>query len=354
MRIGAHEWGFSQAVAPTDAAAWAEHDARVREHPHGALQQTHAWGQFQQSFPDRRLEGVFTVRADHRDVWSSALVTQRLPGGWSYLLAPRGPLLAHEPPPMTFEVLRRFLRSAFPRALFLRMDPPFPRESPEAAEFRGLVEQVPFLRAPETVPTTTLVLDLRLDEPRLLAEMHPKGRYNIRVAERHGVRCRTGTPQELPAFYRLLRATAERTGIRIHPPSVYAAMLHTLGTHAELLVAEHEGRMVAGLLSTRFRGTTTYYYGGSDHAARQLMAPYLLQWEAVRRARAAGDQWYDFLGIAPEGSDGHPLAGVTDFKRKFGGIVRTEIAPVDLLLRPTLARSFRIARAALHVLRRRP
>lgn len=341
---------------PRDAPAgeWTAHDALVASHPHGTLQQTYVWARFQATFPDRHPEGVFEVVEDGRTTFTASVISQRLPGGYTYLLIPRGFLTYEGVSPRTFERLCTYFRHAYPKALFVRFDPPVERTSPDATLFLGAMRSLRAHVSPvETTPTTTLVLDLSQPGEQLLARMHPKGRYNMKVATRHGVVCRTGTAADIARAYPLLRETAVRTGISVHAARVYHAMLESLGAHAALELAELEGELLAAIITTRFHGTTTYYYGASSSVRRECMAPYLLQWHAIRKARTQGDRRYDFLGIAPPGSTGHPLAGVTEFKRKFGGDVREEVPPHDVLLRPVLARLFRVARKAAHVLRRR-
>ena len=84
---------------------------------------------------------------------------------------------------------------------------------------------------------------------------------------------------------------------------------------------------------TFFSGTATYYYGASDHIYRSFMAPYLLQWTAIRAAKQRGLRVYDFLGIAPENQTSkHSLDGVTSFKRKFGGRVAQYLSSSELVL----------------------
>jgi len=77
-----------------------------------------------------------------------------------------------------------------------------------------------------------------------------------------------------------------------------------------------------------------YYYGASDNHYRKVMAPYLLQWEAIKESKKRGCKYYDFLGIAPEGAVNHPWAGVTQFKGKFGGEVVDYPKAKDLVLKP--------------------
>ena len=72
------------------------------------------------------------------------------------------------------------------------------------------------------------------------------------------------------------------------------------------------------------------FYGASSDAHRNLMAPYAIQWAAMRWAKARGCSTYDLWGVPDqdeeilenefvERTDG--LWGVYRFKRGFGGQV---------------------------------
>ena len=49
------------------------------------------------------------------------------------------------------------------------------------------------------------------------------------------------------------------------------------------------------------------------------MPTYALQWEAIRRAKAAGCLEYDMFGVAPQTDPTHPMYGLWKFKHGFGG-----------------------------------
>ncbi len=49
------------------------------------------------------------------------------------------------------------------------------------------------------------------------------------------------------------------------------------------------------------------------------MAPYALQWTAMRNARRAGCRRYDLFGVPPAVEAGHPMHGLYRFKTGFGG-----------------------------------
>lgn len=180
-------------------------------------------------------------------------------------------------------------------------------------------------------PQATLLVDLTAPEDQILAQMHPKGRYNIKVAEKQGVTVTQST--DIASFYRLLSTTGQRDGFTIHQESHYARFLQSLDT-AFLLLATHEGRPIAGLLGVRWNATGTYYYGASAYEQRALMAPYALQWAAMRHCKACACTQYDLLGIDAPDAAPTTWRGITDFKRKFGGTLKAYPAERQLLLRP--------------------
>ncbi|MFH2104837.1 MAG: peptidoglycan bridge formation glycyltransferase FemA/FemB family protein, partial [Parcubacteria group bacterium] len=66
-----------------------------------------------------------------------------------------------------------------------------------------------------------------------------------------------------------------------------------------------------------------------------LMAPHLLQWEAIKEAKKRDLQYYDFGGIAPaDANKNHPWSGITRFKRGFGGEEQNWVGALELAYRP--------------------
>ena len=102
-----------------------------------------------------------------------------------------------------------------------------------------------------------------------------------------------------------------------------------------LYTAHHEDDLLGGIIVASWRGVSTYLYGASSDVKRNLMAAYLLQWEAMRRAMANGDHGYDLFGIPPTDDPAHPMHGLYRFKTGFGGRVLHRAGAWDLILRPT-------------------
>ena len=68
----------------------------------------------------------------------------------------------------------------------------------------------------------------------------------------------------------------------------------------------------------------------SSLAHRDKMPNYLLQWEAIRRSKAANCYVYDLWGAPDEFIESDPLWGVYRFKEGLGGTVHRHIGAWDL------------------------
>jgi lipid II:glycine glycyltransferase (peptidoglycan interpeptide bridge formation enzyme) len=86
-----------------------------------------------------------------------------------------------------------------------------------------------------------------------------------------------------------------------------------------------------------------YVYGASNDQERNRMPTYLLQWEAIRWAKARGCEEYDLWGVPDENEetleanfetrhDG--LWGVYRFKRGFGGQLKRAAQALDKVYMP--------------------
>lgn len=299
-----------------DLAAWA---AFVKASPQGSLWQSPEWRGYQEALGrGTRVYGAFSGQ----DMTAAALVViDRTAGNLATWEIPRGPIGPH-----VAELARHVADDAKKeRALVLRLSP---------AEQLDLAGSSP--SGGHSQPEATRILSLQTGEQDLLAQMKPKGRYNIRLAQRHDIEIRDAP--DVAAFHALLKRTGARDGFGIHPEAHYRAFLERI-PGAFLLLAYHAKTSarepIAGLLGVVWGDTGIYYYGASDERHRALMAPYLLQWEAMTRCKNAGCARYDLLGVAPPdaGAD-HAWAGITGFKEKFGGALVTYAPERQVVLRP--------------------
>ncbi|MDX9970496.1 MAG: peptidoglycan bridge formation glycyltransferase FemA/FemB family protein [Candidatus Gracilibacteria bacterium] len=252
---------------------------------------------------------------------------------YSFFYCPRGPL--NIDPVQLADFLKPISKEQ--NAVFLRIDPPTLQT--EGKLFPG------FLKSHSPQPENTLVLDLTMPPEEILKQMHPKGRYNIKVAQKNGVEVfKCEKPEHIDKFHTLIEETTKRDGFFGHPKRYYETMLEELSPKnmATLYLASYKGEIIAGLLATFYKDTAIYYYGASSNAHRNVMAPYLLQWTAIQDSKNRGLKFYDFLGISPQNVKNHPWAGVTDFKLKFGGNRISYFPAQDFPFKKALYLLFRI------------
>lgn len=206
----------------------------------------------------------------------------------------------------------------------------------------------PFRRFIEPV---TAILDLWIDEEKLLASFAEKGRYNIRLAQKRGISTRFVSHNTrywdktyLDAFYELLEETTARDKFSHNSLTYYQHFLETLEAHnaGGLLIAERDGVLHAAGIFVYWGDEAIYYYGASssDREIRRDMATYLLQWEAIREGMKRHCKAYDFLWISEDGKG--KLAGVTEFKLRFNPEKIHLPSEVVVVYKPILLKALQI------------
>jgi len=190
----------------------------------------------------------------------------------------------------------------------------------------------------------TWVLRLHETEEVILANMRKTTRYLIRQAEKQGVVIQTN--QKIEDFLKLYQETAERQRFVPHRGIAAEFAEFSRRGEAELLVAYHSSQPLAAALLLYFGKQAIYHHGAS--VASKVPASYLLQWEAIKKAKKRGLAWYNFWGIAPEDKPDHPWQGITLFKKGFGGELRSFVHAHDLAISPL----YRVS-AAIEAVRKR-
>jgi len=197
-------------------------------------------------------------------------------------------------------------------------------------------------------PRNTLCIDLRPAEEAILAQMKPKGRYNIRVAQRHGVAViEDSSDKGFADFLRIYRRTVARQNMNVKPRSYFRALLSMLLSRQQgsIFFAEYKGKRLATALVLYFGRRATYFYGGSLAWHRRVMAPYLLHFGIMRQAKSQGHEWYDLWGIAPANEPSHPLQNISVFKRKLGGQELNLVPTLDYIYDPAAYKDYQAVAA---------
>lgn len=278
------------------------------------------------------------MEADNRKIWRLALVEGSrilcaalvvrydLPFQKCYLYVPCGPVfvLSSLDPSLWQNFWYRIKEiAADQNAVFLKIEPRIASTISESSRF---FKELKFKKSRLDVqPRKTLILDLFKSPEDLLAEMHPKTRYNIRLARKKGVIIR-GWPggsavDRFWVFWRLARETASRDKIRLFPESHYRRVFEIFGRvdlselyTAEYVTPEGVNEILASIFVVHWGETAVYLYGASASRYQNLMASSLIHWEAILDAKIKGLKYYDFWGI-----DEARWPGITRFKKGFGG-----------------------------------
>lgn len=314
MAISIQEWD--------DRESWNRYVASA---PNTHFQQSWEWGELAPELGSRAVR-FGAVRNGDLVGTLQVFVNPISRFGRTYLYVPRGPT-ACEPSlevlsPL-FEACRRL--GIAERAVGIRMEPNVPAGF---RELHGGFHALGFRPAfPPSQPRSSWMLDIGPEPDALLAAMKSKTRYNIRLASRKGVSVRRGTPSDLDAFYDLYAETGARDDFFIQPKRVYERMFQLFRDDGRfcMLFAEHEGELIAAVTLLTQGRTCWYMHGASSNRHRNLMATYLLQWEAIQWARQQGCTLYDFRAVPDLLREDQDMYGVYRFKEGFGGYQYTTI-----------------------------
>lgn len=189
----------------------------------------------------------------------------------------------------------------------------------------------------------TFLIDLRQEQDEILSRMKSKTRYNIGLASRKGITIRYGDGTDLGNLYRMYAETSIRGGFTIRGEGYYqnlwqAFMKESLDTDidatAQSIIAEFEGKSVAGAVIFRFGERAWYLHGMSLPEHSDKMATYLVQWEGMRWAKENGCLTYDMWGAPDHFVEDDSMWGVYRFKKGFGGKVIRTIGAWDYPVKP--------------------
>lgn len=185
----------------------------------------------------------------------------------------------------------------------------------------------------------SFVLDLTLPEDELLAKLHPKTRYNLRLAEKKGVQVAVDdSPASFSWFLKLLfEETVVRQGFFSHTPDYFKKLWSVLNPAgiAHLLRAYSGKQTLAVFMAFVFNNKLYYPYGASTRESKKLMAPNLLMWELIRWGKKQGLKDFDMWGaLGPNPNANDPWFGFHRFKAGYGGTLIEFFPTYDLVFDP--------------------
>jgi lipid II:glycine glycyltransferase (peptidoglycan interpeptide bridge formation enzyme) len=317
----------------------------------GHLLQSWQWGELKSKYGWKPARILWNDDSQ-TPIAAAQLLFRTTTGNLTIAYCPRGPILNWEDPVLYSQVLSDLADHASQHgAIFVKMDPEIPiekgleiqgqdkanllRESWLDLGWRESQEQIQF--------RNTFILNLEADEETLLANMKQKTRYNVRLSARRGVVIRRGGLEDLDLLYQLYAETSIRDGFVIRDPAYYRDAWGSFIQDglAQPLIAEVEDEPVAAIILYRFGKTAYYLYGMSRALHRDKMPNHLLQWEAIRWAKEAGCQVYDFWGAPDRVDPSEPMYGVYRFKEGFGAQFVQTVGAWDFPIKPLQYRLYK-------------
>jgi len=169
----------------------------------------------------------------------------------------------------------------------------------------------------------TLILDITKDEEDLLKGMRKTTRYLIRKSMNEGYKIRVSKdPKDADILSRLQIETVKRHRFVGFTKKLFEAQLEAFGkdNQSELFICEKNGVPLVAAIIIFYGEKAFYHHSGSSESSRSTNASYFTQWEIIKYSKSAGKKYYDFWGIAPTDDPRHRFAGVTTFKKGFGGV----------------------------------
>jgi len=275
--------------------------------------QSDEWMEFQESV------GRKTFHVSDENFWAN-IVEHKLPIVGKYFYIPRGPIFQNQNDNLKCKIfLNNLIKLARENNMgWIRIDAASEKILEIIKNFAGAgLAPVQIMKAPHDMqPREIFVIDISKSEEELLAEMKAKTRYNIKLSQKHNVSVKAISNFQFPIsneiknqddknfkfhideFIKLVKITSQRNKITAHSDDYYRKMLETVSPEIlKLYVAEYQGKVIAANLMIFYGNTCVYLHGASDDEYRNAMAPYLLQWQAIKDAKEVGCTKYDMGGV---------------------------------------------------------
>lgn len=237
-----------------------------------------------------------------------------------HLLIPGGPVIDYENHKVVAFVTKHLKTIALKsKSWFVRIRPDI-KESPDLL---STLSEEGFKPAPMHVHGEhTLILDIDKNEEEILKNMRKTTRYLIKKSQSEGFKIRRTTDvEDVDILYELQDETVKRHKFVGFKKKLFEAELSTFGldNQAEIFICEKDKRPLVAAIVIYYGEKAFYHHSGSSESARHMNASYFTQWEIIKASKEKRMRYYDFWGIAPTDGPKHRFAGVTVFKKGFGG-----------------------------------
>lgn len=296
--------------------------------------QSWEWGEFRKGLGLPLLR--YGIYKDNKLVRAFQLTLHKIPLVNQYVgYLPKGPLPDKELAQALEQIRHHAFISEGKKLCFIKIEPDILANTTPYSIFPN------FLPSPKPLFSKfNFLLDLTKSEEELLKNMHPKTRYNIRLAQKKGATVEERTDDKALAIYlRLYFETTLRQGYHGHNRDYHKKVWQALkdAGMARFLIAFYDKKPLTAWMLLNFKDKLYYAYGGSSTQHKEVMSNNLIAWEAIRLGQKLKLKEFDMwgaLGPTPDPKD--PWYGFHKFKAGYGGQLLEYIGTFDLVFNNTI------------------
>ncbi len=327
-----------------------------KAHAEANFLQSEEWGSVAEKVGHKAIEIEF-------DGGDKALAIVKNARRGRYLEIPGGPLINWQDQKRVEKDFQKIRETAKEnKCTFVRFRP----QLLNTAENQAIMKKIGAVHAPFHLHAqNTVILDLTKSEDTLLAEMRRQTRYEVRRAEKLGIKAISGNSKELfEEFHAVQKETAARQNFI--PPSMdeLEAYREIFGDNVNIYVAkttknitadgkkvidgEPEGDFIPkdtvicyGLFISLY-DEVEYFEAASTLVGHTVPGAYAMLWQAMKDYQKKGFKRFNLWGIAPPNQPNHRYARVTTFKTGFGGEQVEFIPAQDLVINKILYQKTKI------------
>ncbi|GDX63068.1 peptidoglycan bridge formation protein FemAB [Candidatus Saccharibacteria bacterium] len=296
-----------------------------------SILQSQVWSDFQQSLGRK-------AHFEWSNHWSWVGFERKMKG-FKYLLVPYGPTASVQAKEALDSLVSYAKKHSYD---FVRIEPMGNISEYDLKAFGAK-------KIGELDPEFTQIIDLNKGEDELRSGLKPNHRNLINGTKRRGIEITQSTnPQDFNEFLSMLKETSKRAKVKFYPDSYYKKIWETLGSknNAKLYLAKVENKPVSAALFYDYNGVRYYAHAGAyQEINRKVNASISLLWQAILDAKKLGMNQFDLWGVSPNDDSKHKWAGITSFKKGFGGQTINYLGTFDIPIKKSKYKLYSLAQS---------
>jgi len=275
------------------------------------------WGEFNKNLGNQ----IFRLGLYQDNKLNGAcLLIKKIAKRGTYFECPGGPLIDWSNNQLFKELINLFKNLGKKNnCSFIRVRP----QLQDSLTAKILFKNGGFITAPMHLHAeTTWLLNLNKSEEQLLREMRKNTRYLIKKGLKMGITIKqTNEPSDVDLLYKLQMETVSRHRFVPFSKEYFKQEFKAFigDNQIKIFKAIYKNQVLAIAFIIFYGKKAYYHYSGSSSRWHNIPASYVLQWQVIKEAKKRGCLIYDLWGVSPAEKVKHRFAGVSLFKKGFGG-----------------------------------